>query len=164
MPVVVERGGHHPRLPEGLFHAGHDLCRNVVLGRGVLPPALDKGKIMGRDRLFGERHLKKVGVPAAFDHVVVRGQCAQHGPRMRDCKDNNFLYPLRRESRRSEGRKRTPVMPHDTRPLGSQSRNQRNRILRQQDRLIASVRRGGRWGIAAHERRDRMKTRLGQGR
>lgn len=83
---------------------------------------------------------------------------------MRDRKDDNFLYPFRREGRCSKSRKRPPIMPNDIRLFGSQSRNQRNGILREQDRLIASVRWGGRWGIAAHERRDRMKTRLGQGR
>ena len=83
---------------------------------------------------------------------------------MRDRQGDGFRYPFRREGGRSKGRKCPPVMPNDTRLIGPQGRNQSDGILGEQDRLIASVHWGGRWGIAAHEGRDRMKTRLGKGR
>src|SRR5690349_7001133 len=70
--IIAECRSYYTWLPKSCFDAFHDISRWIVLRRSVLPPSLDELIVIRRYSRFGEWHLKKIGMPAPFECVVVR--------------------------------------------------------------------------------------------
>ena len=129
-----------------------------IFRRGVPPPVLEKGEVVGGHDLLGVRHLKEVGVPDAFVALVARGEVAAEGRGMGRADGDDALDALGGERGRAIRGRGPPVVTDQEGALGPERGDERHRILGQQDRLIPAVRRrrGGR--ISPHERRDTAKT------
>ena len=134
-----------------------------ILRRGVSPPVLEEGEVVGGHDLLGVRHLKEVGVPDAFVALVARGEVAAEGGGMGRADGDDALDALGGERGRAIRGRGPPVVTDEEGALGPQRSDERHRILGQQDRLIPAVRRrrGGR--ISPHERRDTAKPGVRQG-
>ena len=155
--IVAERRRHHAGLTERRLHALDD-GRGIEFRRGVSPPVLEEGKVVGGHDLLGVRHLKEVGVPDAFVALVARGEVAAEGRGMGRADGDDALDALGGERGRAIRGRGPPVVTDQEGALRPQRSDERHRILGQQDRLIPAVRRrrGGR--ISPHERRDTAKT------
>ena len=107
--IVAERRRHHAGLTERRLHA-LDHGRGIEFRRGVSPPVLEEGKVVGRHDLLGVRHLKEVGVPDAFVALVARGEVAAEGRGMGRADGDDALDALGGERGRAVRGRGPPIV------------------------------------------------------
>src|SRR5713101_8240860 len=87
-------------------------------------------------------------MPTAFERVIV----GAHRGRMSDADGDNLAHALRRQVRGGQRGERAPIVSDDKRLVRSESRDQRYRVLTEEDGFIAVVGRSATRRISAHKR------------